>query len=293
MTEQHAAVRRLQADLVYGMHSGLALLMDVHHPSHGNGYGVVCIHGSGWHAPLGYDAQPLKDTPLGRPYIDTLCEAGYTVFAINHRAAPRFRFPGAPEDAQRAIRFIRHHAPRFGISPDRVGACGGSSGGHLACLLGTLPGQGDPQDPDPVNRDSARVQCVVARAPPVDLTRFANGTGGAVAASFLGMLARGEAAGAYATEHSAYRSASPLHHVDSSASPMLLIHGDADDLVPFGQSESMHAALQACQVPVELLRIPGGGHGPNFPGASQPPDYLGATVRWMRAHLPGVPQGLP
>lgn len=288
MSEPLPAARQVQVNLVYGMHSGLALLMDVHHPGASRGLGVVYINGSGWHAPLGYDAEALKDTPLGRPYIDALCGAGYTVFAINHRAAPRFRYPAALEDAQRAVRFVRHHAARFGIAPERIGACGGSSGGHLACLLGTLAGLGDPGDADPVNRESARAQCIVARAPPVDLRRLADGAGGAVAASFLGMLARGEAAGAYAAEHAAYRAASPLHHVGGSASPMLLIHGDADELVPYAQSERMLAALHSSQVPAALLPVPGGRHGPDFPGATQPTDYLGAMVRWFDTHLAGT-----
>jgi hypothetical protein len=44
------------------------------------------VYGSGWHAPLGYNAEPLKNTPLKRPYIRALCDGGCTVFAINHRA---------------------------------------------------------------------------------------------------------------------------------------------------------------------------------------------------------------
>ena len=69
-------------------------------------------------------------------------------------------------DVQRAGRFVRHHARHFGIEAGRVGACEGSSGGHLASLLGTLASTGDPHDPDPVKRESARVQCVMARAQP-------------------------------------------------------------------------------------------------------------------------------
>src|SRR5512134_3558644 len=59
----------VEHNVVYGMHSGLALLMDVYRPAHPQGLGVVYINGSGWHAPLGYDAGPLKETPLGLPYI--------------------------------------------------------------------------------------------------------------------------------------------------------------------------------------------------------------------------------
>jgi acetyl esterase/lipase len=281
-----------EANVVYGMHSGLALLMDVYRPQQPNGYGVVYVNGSGWHAPLGYDTVPLKETPLGMPYIEAMAAAGYTVFALNHRQAPRFRYPAAVDDVQRAVRYVRHHAERFGTRADRIGACGGSSGGHLVSLLGTVHGDGDKDDPDPVNRESAKVQCVVARAAPVDLSRFTSGGGGSAVADFMGMLPRGEAEGGYAIEHRTYREASPLYHVSASSAPFLLIHGDEDATVPYEQSQLMLAALLGAGVAAELMCIPGAGHGPSFPGAVNPPDYLGALTRWFDEHLPDGKAGV-
>jgi hypothetical protein len=52
-------------NVVYGMYSGLALLMDVHYPDKPNRYGIVFIPGSGWTAPLAFDAPPLKDNAVG------------------------------------------------------------------------------------------------------------------------------------------------------------------------------------------------------------------------------------
>jgi acetyl esterase/lipase len=276
-----------QSNVVYGMYSGLALVMDVYRPETQNGYGIVYINGSGWHSPLAYNAEPLKATPPGMPYIEAMEYSGYTVFAINHRQAPRFKYPAAIEDAQRAVRFVRHNASHWGVHADRIGACGGSSGGHLVSLLGTLPGDGDASDPDPVNRESAAVQCVVARAAPVDMLSFVTspiGSGSSVA-DFIGMLPRGEAEGPYSLEHRTYQEASPLHHVSANSPPFLLIHGEQDATVPFEQSERMLLALQNAGVPADLLPIPSAGHGPNFPGAVNPPDYLGAMVRWFDEHL--------
>jgi acetyl esterase/lipase len=90
--------------------------MDVYRPPAPNGIGVVWIPGSGFHTPLGYDAGPI--TRYTEPYVPALTRAGYTVFVINHRSAPRFRHPSALEDAQRAVRFVRHHAARFAIASD-------------------------------------------------------------------------------------------------------------------------------------------------------------------------------
>src|SRR6266581_4650951 len=143
------AAARVERNVVYGMYSGLALLMDVYYPEKPNGYAVVHATGTGWHDQLGYDATPPKASDqvaiTGKPLV----EAGYTLFALNHREAPRFRHPAALEDIQRAVRFVRYHSKRFNIRPDRIGGLGGSSGGHLIALVGVLDGKGDPEDTDP------------------------------------------------------------------------------------------------------------------------------------------------
>jgi dipeptidyl aminopeptidase/acylaminoacyl peptidase len=152
-------------------------------------------------------------------------------------------------------------------------------------MLGTLPGDGDTNDLDPVNRESARVQCVVARAAILDCTACLGYRVEPMISDFLGMLfPRREGMPPQPIEEGVYREASPINHVSPDVAPFLLIHGDADDVVPFDQSVQMYAALQKAGVACEFLPIPGGGHGP-FPGAVNPPDYLGASVRWFDEHL--------
>src|SRR5437870_1843468 len=60
---------------------------------------------------------------------------------------------------------------------------------------------------------------------------------------------------------------------------MLLIHGDADRTVPFRQSEMMEAALKNVNVPVKLIRVEGGNHGPDVPGARNPANYKEEIVK--------------
>src|SRR5499425_452046 len=203
-----SAQGRVDRNVVYGMYSGTALLLDVHYPAKPNGFGIVFIPGSGWSAPLGYAAPPLKESEQVGMYVPSLTEAGYTVFAVTHRATPTFRYPAQVEDAERAVRFVRANASKYGIDPARLGGAGGSSGAHLVSLL-----------------------------------------------------------------------------VSTSSAPFLLIHGDVDRTVPFHQSELMEAALKKAGVPVKLVRIPGGDHGPTFPGATNPPDYKGEMVKWFDLYL--------
>ncbi|MCC6393429.1 MAG: alpha/beta hydrolase [Bryobacterales bacterium] len=276
----------VQSNVVYGMYSGAALLMDVHRPANPNGYGIVYVSGSGWTSPLAYSAAGLKSNAQSLQYAKPLVEAGYTVFTVNHRSLPRFHYPAAVDDVQRAVRFVRHNAASFGIRPDRIGAAGGSSGGHLVSMLGTLDGKGKPDDPDPVERESAKVQCVVARAAPIDFFRMK-----AAGISFVGMAvpAGKEPEVMKTEEYRTYREASPVFHVTPDDPPFLLMHGDKDQSVPFAQSEEMEEALKAAGAPVKLIRVEGAGHGPSFPGAVNPPDYLGEMVAWFNHYLAGKP----
>lgn len=269
---------RVEKNQVYGMFSGLALLMDVHYPDKPNGYGILYISGSGWTAPTELNALPLKDNAQTAMYVKPLVEAGYTVFAINHRSAPRFHYPAPVEDAQRAVRYIRFNAGRFKIRPDRIGAAGGSSGGHLVSLLGVLEGKGNPTDADSVNRESCRVQCIVARATPFNLISL-----GTPSPPILEHLVLGTDTSS--VEYKTYREASPLFHVTNDDPPFLLIHGDADKTVPLKDSEVMEQTLRKVGVKVKLVIVPGGGHGPKFPGAINPPDYLGESTRWFDMYL--------
>src|SRR5439155_18561708 len=82
------AEARVDKNVVYGMYSGLALLMDIYYAERPKGYGVVFIMGSGWHMPLAYSGRALKDAAANNNFLKTLTEAGYTVFTINHPAAP-------------------------------------------------------------------------------------------------------------------------------------------------------------------------------------------------------------
>jgi acetyl esterase/lipase len=272
------------------MVSGLGLLMDVYRPAQPNGIGIVAIMGSGWYQPMRYDALPLKTRPDIVEYCERFAAAGYTCFAINHRSAPRFRYPDPVEDAQRAVRFIRARKADFGLTTDRIGAWGASSGGHLAQMLGTLDGKGRPGDLDPIERESAKAQAVVALFAPSDLvTMFPATNRQGTVAAFLGFAYQGPNAGARPddVESVVYREASPVTHVTGDDAPTLLYHGDQDTTVPIQQSELMEATLKKAGVAARFVRVPGGRHGAHFgiPDTIAPPDDAADAIAWFDAHL--------
>lgn len=273
-----AADSNVQTNVVYGMYSGAALLLDVHKPATPNGYGVVFISGSGWTTPMAYSSWQLKSNAQSLQYAKPLVDAGFTVFTLNHRSLPRFRYPAAIEDVQRAVRFIRHNAATFGIRADRIGASGGSSGGHLVSMLGVLDGKGNPNDADPVERESAKVQAVVARAAPLNLIAASNNP-------FTGIYIPPGPPDKTSIEYKTLHDASPISYVSADDPPFLLMHGDKDTTVPHSQSIEFEKALRAAGLTTKLIIVEGGGHGPSFPGAVNPPDYMGEMVNWLRRYL--------
>ena len=272
------AEERIEKNILVGMVSGLALVMDVHYPEEPNGYGIIHISGSGWSRLLSYDAQQLSESQVGI-FGAPLVEQGYTVFSLNHRAVPRFQFPDPLVDVQRAVRFVRHNASEYGIDPKRIGAVGGSSGGHLVSLLAALDGEGNLDDPDPINRESAKIQTVVARAAPFDLKKMGH------SANLSLLMGARLVNDPNSQETKRYVDASPITYISNDDPPMLLIHGDEDQVVPYEQSVSFLSKLDEYAIPAKLITIPGAGHGPTFPGAKNPPDFIGAMVAWFDKYL--------
>ena len=278
----------IMPDVVYGHKAGMALTFDVFMPAgEANGVGILNMVSGGWisrwtapeQAQAGYQA---------------LLDRGFTVFAIRHGSSPRFDVPEAYADVTRAVRFVRLHASTYGIDPARLGVYGGSAGGHLSLMLGLASDEGDPDATDEVLRMSSRVAAVVANYPPVDLRKrampserfpatlperglfFARGVVAPGAADRFVALAFEDELGA---------SVSPILHVSADDPPTLLIHGNADALVDFNNSELIHSALVASGVETGLVVIEGAGHG--FRTAEDRAQASEELVGWFEKHLTG------
>jgi len=274
-TMKEWGIARIDKNVIYAMHSGLALLLDIYHPETPNGYGAVHISGSGWSAPLSPDARPLKEAGHVQAEVYPLAKAGYTMFTINHRAAPRFRYPAPVLDCQRAVRWIRANAATYHIDAERIGAIGGSSAGHLVAMLGVLEGEGDPTSSSEVEQQRANVHCVIARA---GVYQF---IGNDRISPLLGLTPPKEDDGS--PEAKMAIEASPINYVSANTPPTLLVHGTEDNIE---RSENFRDALQKAGATVKLFPIEGAGHGPNYPGRQIEMSEIQAEyVAWFDQHL--------
>ena len=146
-------------DVIYGRKFGTALTLDVFQPRTANGVGIILMVSGGW-----YSAHEAINAGYFRPLLNR----GYTVFAVVHGSQPKFVVTEIVADINRAVRFIRHNAARYGVDPNRFGISGSSAGGHLSLTMGTQGGPGDADAKDPVDRESSAVQCVACFFPPTD-----------------------------------------------------------------------------------------------------------------------------
>jgi acetyl esterase/lipase len=185
------------------------------------------------------------------------------VFAVRPGSVTRFGALEMLDHLNRGIVWAKKHAPRYGIAADRLGLMGASAGGHLALLAAVAGSERDPADTASPDADS-RVHAVAAFFPPTDLVllgdRWANG--GVQRRGLLGRLVstRDNGSPSDAQFSEAVRRISPAHRVNEHVPPVLLIHGDADSLVPLEQSQTMLAALEKAGVEARLIVKPGGGH---------------------------------
>jgi acetyl esterase/lipase len=255
-----------QEDVIYGRKYGVALTMDVFTPNKdANGAGIIIVISGGWFS--GHDA-------INPEFVKPFTKRGYTVFTVVHGSQPKFTIPEILEDMNRAVRFIRHHAKDYKVDPDRLGITGGSAGGHLSLMQGTAGTKGDPKAKDPVDRESSRVQAVACFFPPTDFLNY--GAKGKDAIG-RGVLADFKAAFDFkewdkdkkcfvsVTDEEKIlemgKKISPIYFVTAETPPTLIIHGDADKLVPIQQAESIRDRLKEEKVPCELVVKKGQGHG--------------------------------
>jgi acetyl esterase/lipase len=187
-------------------------------------------------------------------------KAGFVGISINYRLSGEAIFPAAVHDCKTAVRWARANAKKYGIDPNKIGAFGGSAGGHLALMLGTSAGdkylEGDGEYPE----FSSNVKTVVANYPPTDFLRM-NDVKGDIdhdAAKSPESLFIG---GAIQTMKEVVQKANPIAYLDKNDPPMLILHGRMDGSVPMSQSELLVAELKKLGIKHEFIIVENAGHG--------------------------------
>lgn len=263
-------------DVVYGEVHGTGLLMDVFTPKEqANGLAIVDVVSGAWQS----DRGKIRDHTLAQLY-KIFCGRGYTVFGIRPGSRTRYTALEMAAHVKLGIRFVKLHAADYQIDPERLGLTGASAGGHLATLVAVTPEEGNPDARQPGQRFGTQVRAAAVFFPPTD---FLDWNGKPASKELLSdLIFLGGVKGRTDEEiQERARQISPARLVKATPIPFLLIHGDADPMVPLQQSQTMVAALKAAGGAAELIVKKGGGH----PWLTLP-EEVKVMADWFDQHLP-------
>jgi acetyl esterase/lipase len=204
---------------------------------------IIWIHGGAFVVGSKNDTVPLE-----------LLSEGFAIASIDYRLSGDAKSPAQIEDCKAAIRWLRANAAKYALDAERFAVFGESAGGYLVAMLGTT---GDVKEFDVgENLDqSSRVQAAIDFYGPTDVLQnaFAVANPKSPEAQLIG--------GAILENKVKAAQANPIAYVTKDDAPFLIVHGDADKLVPYNQSELLESALKKANVPVSFYTVKGGGHG--------------------------------
>lgn len=175
----------MRADLVYASPGGRDLHLDLFLPRSEDGLApaVVYLHGGGWRS--GNKRQFWRQAAH-------MATRGFVGVSVEYRLSGEAKFPAPVEDAKAAVRWLRANASELGIDTNRIGAAGGSAGGHLAAMLGTTSGVQKFEGDGGHAEFSSRVQAVAGFNPALDFSGIGARSGPAGALPVPGFVLPGE-----------------------------------------------------------------------------------------------------
>jgi acetyl esterase/lipase len=235
----HVAVER---NIAYDQHSETVL--DIYQPKApalDRRPGVIAIHGGWWVA-------GNKDSMV--PHCLRYVEQGFVCVSVGYRLAKAAPAPAAVTDVLNATKWFRDNANRYRVDRRRIVVTGPSAGGHLALMVGMV-------------QKSARVGPVSNVAAVVNFYGITD-----VQDVLSGANIRkqpGEWIPDTPARYDLATRLSPISYVRKDVPPILTIHGDADEVVPYEHGTKLTRALQQAGATAEMVPVQQGAHG--FPQA--------------------------
>jgi acetyl esterase/lipase len=236
-----------QKRVVYGERNEHELAYEFLQPQKTNGLGVVVMVSGSWRS------NPSDFKPrIGKTFL----RRGYSLFAVSHLSQPEATIPEIYEDVTRAVRHIREHAEEYGVDPGQLGVTGASAGGHLSLMVAT-------RGKEATGKPDGLVRAVAIFFPVTDMLNPGKPSkkekDGGPSKKFRKLF------GIDPDDIDAWnrvgRELSPIHHVDADTPPVLIIHGDNDEVVSIRQSEWYVEAAEKHGAKAKLIRKRGKGHG--------------------------------
>ncbi len=230
---------QIEANLRYGSSPENVLdIVQSPAPALKNRPGVIVIHGGGWME--GDKEGVLKDYCL--PFV----QHDFVVANVEYRLGKVAPAPAAVNDVLEAAQWLHDHAAHYKVDPNQIIVIGESAGGHLALMVGLTPAS-------------------AGLGPAIKIAAVINFFGISDVAEQLQEPHQASYAVDWIPEQPGRmelaRRLSPITYVRKGLPPILSLHGDADDTVPYEQSVGLTKALKAAGDDAELITVAGGHHG--------------------------------
>jgi len=247
---------RFEEDVIYSRAGEETLTMDIYIPNDIDAPrpGILYVHGGAW-------ITGDKRSGPGVVVVSELIRAGFVVFSIDYRLAPKWKFPSQIIDVKTAVRFVRKHSSEFMIDPAVIGAFGTSAGAHLVALAALTADKGLFSG-DEFSDQSEKLICVADLYGPTDLEALFTGIEKELAELIFG------------SEEDVLKKASPTSYVGSDSPSFLIVQGDKDAVVPPNQSVRLFEKLIEKGTSAELIIVENAGHGLVPDGGEMRPSML-------------------
>ncbi len=230
-----------------------------------------------WHSGSAWFSNTAKDSGGAVAIAEEFTARGYAVATISIRSSFDARFPAQGYDVRAAVRWLRENAVQYGIDPDRFTFMGNSSGGWAAAFAATTSDIMELQGETGVDGTSSAVQVAVPFFPPTDflsMDQFAADNNLPMGFAyphdsptspegfliecpgevFPGALLSIQDCPAETEE------ADPSSYIDGSEIPIWVLHGLADPLLPFNQSQLVYDTTTAEGNEARFTIVPSAGH---------------------------------
>lgn len=232
-------------------------------PKTPNGTGILICPGGGYHH--------LAIHKEGTKVANWFNSIGITAFVLKYRLPSNDimvnKHNGPLQDAQKAIRLVRQHAPEWQLDPNRIGVMGFSAGGHLAACLSNLYDSRVYASEDGI---SARPDFSILIYPVISMSDGIAHQGSK--SNLLGTAASKDLVETFSIEK----------QVDALTPPTFLIHASNDRSVPVQNSIQYYEALLQYNVPVEMHIYENGGHGFGLGKAGTNQFWTSSLEHWLQ-----------
>jgi len=233
-----------QLDVVYTHASGVDVKMDIYlPPNKGTATPIMMvIHGGAW-------AKGSKETIGG---FGPFFKAGFAICNIDYRMVQVAKAPAAIEDTRCALIYLIKNAAALNIDTKKIIIMGTSAGAHLA-LMGGLLANDHRFDTNCPGVNDVKVAAIIDKYGIADVWDWGYGVLHSKSATlWLDTHAKDKAFAA---------SVSPSNYVTANSPPTLIVHGNADDHVPYQQSVDLYQQFLKAGVKTEFMTVDGGKHG--------------------------------